>query len=86
MGRSEPLAGVVGRCTRLARPGSGADAQQLGLPAGISGCFRFAVDGLGGVDVVTEFVTSGSERGGTQADALRRLMQVGGTVGTCWDG
>ncbi len=25
MGRSEPLAGVVGRCTRLARPGSGAD-------------------------------------------------------------
>ena len=24
-GRSEPLAGAVGRCTRLARPGSGAD-------------------------------------------------------------
>jgi hypothetical protein len=26
---------------------------RLGLPAGISGCFRFAVDWLAGVDVVT---------------------------------
>ena len=59
---------------------------RLGLPAGISGCFRFAVDGLGGVDVVTEFVTSGAERGGTEGDALRRFLQVGGMVWTGWDG
>jgi hypothetical protein len=50
MGRSEPLAGVVGAVHTIGAAWFGC---RLGLPAGISGCFRFAVDWLAGSDVVT---------------------------------
>ena len=84
MGRSEPLAGVVGRCTRLARPGSG-DAN-IGFAGGHFGMLQVCCGWAGGRRGCHRVVTSGAKRGGTEGDTLRRFMQVGGRGGTSWDG
>ena len=58
----------------------------IGFAGGHFEMRRFAVCGLAGGDVVTEFVTSGAKHGGTEGDTLRRFLQVGGRGGTGWDG
>ena len=59
---------------------------QIGFAGGHFEMVRFAVGWLAGYGGCHTLVTSGAKHGGTEGDALRRLMQVGGMVGTGWDG
>ena len=46
----------------------------------------FAVGRLAGSGGCHGVVTSGAKHGGTEADTLRRFLQVSGRGGTGWDG
>ena len=71
---------VVGQWRGLARSG----LVQIGRAGGHFGMLRFAGGGLASRGGCHTLVTSGAKHGGTQGDALRRLMHVSGRGGTGW--
>ena len=78
----EPLARWWGSGEGLARSG----LVHIGFAGGHFEMRRFAVGGLGGWRGCHGVVTSGAKHGGTEADALRRFLQISGRGGTGWDG
>jgi hypothetical protein len=64
----------------------GSGLVQTGQLGGHFGTRRFAVGGLAGSGGCHGVVTSGAKHGGTEADALRRFLQISGRGGTGWDG
>ena len=91
LGRADGRAVVMGCDEPLAR-GGGAVARVGAVWFGAHRvCRRAFRDGqvccwwAGGLRRCHGVVTSGAKHGGTQADALRRLMRVGGMGGTGWD-
>jgi hypothetical protein len=85
--------GVVMRCHEPLARGSGARHTIRAVWFGANracrqafrdaqGCYGWA----GGLRRCHGVVTSGAKHGGTEADALRRFLQVGEMVGTGWDG
>ena len=76
MGCHEPLAGVLGRCTRLA----GSGLVRTGHAGGHFGMLQaFAMDGLAGCDVVAGLSPAARNAVGPWGDALRRAMHVRGS-------
>ena len=65
-------------------PGRGLSGAKGGA-GGHFGMRRFAVGGLAGSGGCHGVVTSGAKHGGTEADALRRFLQISGRGGTGWD-
>jgi len=95
LGRADGGRVVVTVCDEpLARGGGAVERGWPGLvwcksvvPAGISTWSGLLwVGWLAGRGGCHGVVTSGAKHGGTEADALRRFLQISGRGGTGWDG
>jgi hypothetical protein len=76
MGCHDPLAGSGGAVHWIGGVWFGVNR---GTPAGMSRCSRLCPGWTGGLRGCRGVVTSGAKRSGTGADALRRVMHVGGS-------